>query len=152
MDNQIKSIEKDIQEIEDSDNYDYKVTRYAVVKKTVKKCMDRVNSMKQSIDNPDQYLEKKKPDSESEKDPTSSESSNDSNISMVPLGHEDDKGFLDKDEAFEHYIDCINDIKKDFENKDLDLEEKFDKYMEAYSIVKWCNIYLDKKKLKLEYV
>jgi len=148
MNSQIKNIENDIIEIENSDNYDYKVTKYAAVKKVIKKCTGRVNNMKKAIDDPDDYLRSK----ENEPDYVTSESSNDSNILMFPLGHEEDKNFLDKDEAFEHYIDCINEIKDNFDGGAMELESKFDKYMEAYSIVKWCNLYLDKKKLKLEYV
>ena len=143
MENIIKKISKSIDTIENTDNYDTKLKLYKNVKNKVNECEGKILYMKNTVENPNDYI------NDNVENYTHSD---ESESSTVPLDYAEMKTMLDKSEIFDCYVKRLREIENSYENNQLSIENKLKLYIESYTLIKWCRSYLNKKEANIEII
>jgi exonuclease VII small subunit len=143
MENIIKKISKSIDTIENADNYDTKLKLYKNVKVKVNECEKKILYMKNTVENPNDYI------NDNVKNYTNSD---ESESSIVPLDYAEMKTLFDKSEIFDCYVKRLHEIEESYENAQLSVENKLTLYVESHTLIRWCKSYLNKKEANIEII
>jgi exonuclease VII small subunit len=103
------------------------IERYQKLKKKLVKCEKKINDYKVIIENPEDYADLIDNDNES----VDSEKNNNN---------------------FNEYIHRLNEIVDLYKNKETNIDDDINNYVEATMIIKWCNKHLKSQKMKWEII
>lgn len=143
METVIKKIGKSIDAIEDSDNYETKLKLYKNAKSKIGECEKKILSMKNTIENPNNYIQD---------NIDNYTLSDESESSTVPLDYSEMKTILDQSEIFDCYMKRLKEIESGYDNESISIETKLKLYIESYTLIKWCRSYLNKKETDIEII
>lgn len=136
MEKIITKTEKLLESIDDTDNYEKKVDIYKKVNKMITECSDKLNTIKDTIECPEKYIEEN----------NDYHLSDDSVSNIVPPDYTEMKQLLDKSELFDHYVKRLEELQQLYETE-MDVDKKLEIYVETYSVIHWCKSYLNSKTL-----
>jgi hypothetical protein len=122
MDKYAKNIEKCLDKINNSNNFDEKIKLYQSVSENLERYEEQIMNLKNKIDG----------------------------MKSVKLD-EKQKKIMDDNEMFDHFITRLENIKNNY-NDDLEIDEQIELYEEVNLMVLWCKDYLEKKELKINYL
>lgn len=103
------------------------IERYQKLKKKLVKCEKKINDYKVIIENPEDYADL----IDNDNDSVDSEKNNNN---------------------FNEYILRLNEIVDLYKNKETNIDDDINNYVEATMIIKWCNKHLKSQKMKWEII